>query len=251
VFPDAIGLPEEDREKVLFFGDAVFNTIGPKNDLYEASMTRGGAQLPFIMELCQRRSLRPGSLGDEVYKGVERGDVTETEAALLVRSFLSAGLDTTIYGLGNAILCFAENPDQWQALRQDRTKVRAAFEEVLRLESPFQAFFRTTTKATEIAGVPIEAEEKIYVSVAAANRDPRKWADPVRFDISRKTVGHVGFGYGIHNCIGQMIARLEVEMMLTAMVERVASIELTGTPERLVHNTLRAVTRLPVRMTPV
>jgi cytochrome P450 len=119
----------------------------------------------------------------------------------------------------------------------------------MRFESSFQAYFRTTVSATEITGVPIEKDEKIYVSVGAANRDPRRWADPSRFDIARRTAGHVGFGAGIHGCVGQMIARLEVEMMLTAMLERVALIELTGKPDRMVHNTLRAVTKLPVRMT--
>jgi cytochrome P450 len=119
----------------------------------------------------------------------------------------------------------------------------------MRVESPFQAFFRTTTRETEIAGTAIGSEEKIYISCGAGNRDPRRWEDPARFDITRKTTGHLGFGAGIHGCVGQMIARLEVEMMLTAMVERVASIELTGKPKRLLHNTLRAVTKLPVAMT--
>jgi hypothetical protein len=89
------------------------------------------------------------------------------------------------------------------------------------------------------------------MSIAAANRDPRRWVEPARFDIGRKTAGHLGFGTGIHGCVGQMIARLEIEMMLTAMLERVATIEIAGKAERLVHNTLRAVTSLPVRMTPL
>ena len=92
------------------------------------------------------------------------------------------------------------------------------------------------------------AEEKLYISVGAANRDPRRWDDPDRFDISRKAAGHVGFGAGIHGCVGQMIARLEVEMLLTAMLERVGAIELAGKPERVVHNTLRGLTKLPLRL---
>jgi 4-methoxybenzoate monooxygenase (O-demethylating) len=249
VFPDAVGLAADERHKLLAYGDMVFNTMGPKNEYYEAAMSRAAEVIPWITQRCERAALRPDSLGAEVYKAADAGEVTHAEAALLVRSFLSAGVDTTIYALGNAILCFAANPDQWQRLRQDPSKVRAAFEEVMRFESSFQAYFRTTTRATEIAGVPIRPEEKIYVSVASANRDPRRWDEPARFDISRRTPGHVGFGAGIHGCVGQMIARLEVEAMLTAMVERVASIELTGKPDRLLHNTLRAATRLPVRMT--
>jgi cytochrome P450 len=251
VFPDAVGLAEDERHKLLAYGDMVFNTMGPKNDFYQAAMSRAAEVIPWVTQRCERAALRPDSLGAEVYKAADAGEVTHAEAALLVRSFLSAGVDTTIYALGNAILCFAENPEQWQRLRQDPSKVRQAFEEVMRFESPFQAYFRTTSQATEIADVPIDSDEKIYVSVAAANRDPRRWDQASRFDIARKATGHVGFGTGIHGCVGQMIARLEVEMMLTAMVERVASIEITGKPERLLHNTLRAVTRLPVQMTRV
>lgn len=251
VFPDAVGLVKEGREKLLAYGDMVFNTMGPKNEFWDKAMARAQDVIPWITAQCQRKALDPNGLGAGVYKAVDSGEVTEEEAALLVRSFLTAGVDTTVNGLGNAIYLFAQNPDQWQALRADPSKVRASFEEVMRAESPFQAFFRTTTKDVEIGGVKVGEGEKIYVSCAAANRDPRRWENPDRFDIARKTTGHVGFGTGIHGCIGQMIARLEVEMMLTAMVERVGSIEIAGTPERLAHNTLRALTKLPVKMTRV
>jgi cytochrome P450 len=250
VFPDAVGLADDEREMLLPYGNMVFNTMGPKNDFYHAALAPVGEVLPWVMRRCERAALRPGSLGAEVYKHADTGDVTEQEAALLVRSFLSAGIDTTIFALGNLILCFAEHPVEWQKLRQDPAKVRPAIEEAIRFESPFQCYFRTTTKATEIANVPIAGEGKIYVSVASANRDPRRWDEPARFDIDRRTVGHVGFGAGIHGCVGQMIARMEIEMLLLALRERVATIELAGTPERLLHNTLRAVTKLPVRMTP-
>jgi cytochrome P450 len=249
VFPDAVGLAEDERETLLPYGNMVFNTMGPKNDFYHAALAPVDEVLPWVMRRCERAALRPGSLGAEVYKHADTGDITEQEAALLVRSFLSAGIDTTIFALGNALLSFAEHPAEWQKLRQDPAKVRPAIEEAVRFESPFQCFFRTTTKATEIAGVPISAEEKVYVSVGSANRDPRRWAEPSRFDIERKTAGHVGFGAGIHGCVGQMIARMEIEMLLVALCERVASIELTGKQERLLHNTLRAVTKLPVKWT--
>jgi cytochrome P450 len=249
VFPDAVGIAAEEREMLLPYGSMVFNTMGPKNDLYHAALAPVDKILPWVMQRCARNALRPGSLGAEVYKYADTGEVTEQEAALLVRSFLSAGIDTTVHAVGNALLCFAENPGEWQKLRQEPSKARAAFEEVMRFETPFQCYFRTTTRETEIAGTRIEAGEKIYVSIAAANRDPRKWEEAARFNISRKVAGHVGFGTGIHACVGQMIARLEIEALMTAMLERVATIELAAKPERLMHNTLRAVSKLPVRMT--
>src|SRR5580658_1073419 len=248
VFPDAVGIAPEEREMLLPYGSMVFNTMGPKNDLYHASLAPVDEILPWVMQRCARSALRPGSLGAEVYKYADTGEVSEQEAALLVRSFLSAGIDTTVHAVGNALLCFAENPGEWQKLRQEPARARIAFEEVMRLETPFQCYFRTTTAPAEIAGTPIGAEEKIYVSVASANRDPRRWDEPERFNISRKVAGHVGFGTGVHACVGQMIARLEIEALTNAMVERVASIELAGQPERLMHNTLRAVSKLPVRM---
>jgi cytochrome P450 len=249
VFPDAVGIAAEEREMLLPYGNMVFNTMGPKNDLYHAALAPVDKILPWVMQRCARNALRPGSLGAEVYKYADTGEVSEQEAALLVRSFLSAGIDTTVHAVGNAILCFAENPGEWRKLRQEPARARLAFEEVMRLETPFQCYFRTTTAAAEIAGAPIEAGEKIYVSIASANRDPRRWEEPERFNISRKISGHVGFGAGIHACVGQMIARLEIEALMNAMVERVASIELAGEPARLLHNTLRAVSKLPVRMT--
>jgi 4-methoxybenzoate monooxygenase (O-demethylating) len=249
VFPDAVGIAGDERETLLPYGNMVFNTMGPKNDLYQAALAPVDKVLPWVMQRCARGALRPGSLGAEVYKHADSEDVTEAEAALLVRSFLSAGIDTTVHALGNALLCFAENPGEWQKLRQDPSKVRQAFDEVMRFETAFQCYFRTTTRETELAGTAIGSQDKIYISIAAANRDPRRWEEPERFDISRKTAGHVGFGTGIHGCVGQMIARMEIEALLTAMLERVASIELAGKPERLMHNTLRAVSKLPVRMT--
>ena len=152
----------------------VFSTMGPKTISTKRRWRGPATWLPgscSVVTFCAA----PGHLGSEIYNAADVGDVTEAEAALLVRSFLSAGVDTTIYALGNAVLCFAENPKQWQLLRKDPSKVRAAFEEVMRFKSSFQAFFRTATGLPSIAGMPIGKEEKIYLSVAAANRDPRRW----------------------------------------------------------------------------
>jgi len=111
-----------------------------------------------------------------------------------------------------------------------------------------QTFFRTTTTEVEVAGVKIPVDQKVMLFLAAANRDPRQWHEPDRFDIGRKTLGHVGFGYGIHACVGQMVARLEAEILLAALARSVGSIELTGEPAWRLNNTLHGVDRLPVRL---
>jgi cytochrome P450 len=162
---------------------------------------------------CNRAALRPGSLGAAVFEAVDRGEVAEDEAALLVRSLLSAGLDTTVYGLGNALFALATHPEAWAQLHARPELARAAFEEALRFESSVQTFFRTTTRETELGGVALPADAKILLFLGAANRDPRRWDEPDRFDIGRKSSGHVAFGYGIHSCVGQAVARMEGEIV--------------------------------------
>ena len=117
VFADAVGIAEDEREMLLPYGNMIFNTMGPKNELYQAAFAPVDTVAPWIMQRCGRAALRPDSLGAQVYKYADTGEVTEAEATLLVRSFLSAGIDTTVYAIGNTLLCFAENPGEWRKLR--------------------------------------------------------------------------------------------------------------------------------------
>jgi 4-methoxybenzoate monooxygenase (O-demethylating) len=165
-----------------------------------------------------------------------------------VRSFLTAGLDTTVVGLGNALFCFAQHPEQWRRLREDPSLARAAFDEVLRYESPVQTFFRTTTRPVEVSGVALGEGDKVLLFLAAANRDARRWEHPERFDITRRASGHLAFGMGIHGCVGMAVARLEAEILLPLLASRVATIELDGEPVRRLNNTLRGLARLPLRI---
>ena len=251
VFPDAVGISEEGRENLLPYGSVVFNSFGPRNDLFDQAMANAGPVRDWIMSKCSRAALAPGGLGMQIFEAVDSGELTEPEAGMLVRSFLSAGSDTTVYGLGNALHCFASYPAQWTVLRENPNLIRGAFEEVLRFEAPVQTFFRTTTKAVDVSGVGIGDGEKVLLFLAAANRDPRRWDKPDTFDVRRRATGHMTFGTGIHGCVGQAVARLESEAIFAALASRVASFELTGEPERRLNNTLRGLDTLPLRIVPV
>jgi len=133
----------------------------------EADAVRG-----WIMQRCERDALSPSGLGREVYAGVDAGEISADEAILLVRSLLSAGVDTTVDAIGSILLCFGKHPAEWEKLRNDPSRARSAIEEVLRYESPFQTFFRTTTCDVSLAGQKIEKNQKIMVSIGSANRDP-------------------------------------------------------------------------------
>lgn len=249
VFPDAVGLPAGEREHLLPYGAMVFNGFGPRNRLFEQAMTGGAAVREWISAHCRRENLAPGELGAAIHDIAADEGFSPDESALLVRSFLSAGVDTTVHGLGNALLCFADNPDQYEKLHHDPSLARAAFEEVIRYEAPVQTFFRTTTRDVEIAGTTIPAGEKVLLFLGAANRDPRRWQDGNRFDITRRASGHVGFGAGIHACVGQMMARLEGEIVLTELATRVRSLRPAGPARRQLSNTLRGLDSLPLELT--
>src|SRR6202140_5790588 len=161
VFPDAVGLAEDGRENLLPYGSMVFNSFGPRNDLFETAMANAGPVRDWIMSKCSRAVLAPDGLGMQIFEAVDSGELTEAEAGMLVRSFLSAGIDTTVYGLGNALLCLASYPEQWSILRENPKLIRGAFEEVLRFEAPVQTFFRTTTKDVDVGGIHLGEGEKV------------------------------------------------------------------------------------------
>src|SRR5258708_1905221 len=250
VFPDAVGLKQEGREHLLPYAGVVFNAFGPPTELRQTAIERSMPHQAYVAEQCQRANLTPDGFGGCVHARVDAGEITEAEAPLLVRSLLSAGLDTTVNGIAAAVHCLARFPDQWARLRNDPTLARNAFEEAIRFESPVQTFFRTTTKDVEINGMRIGEGEKVLMFLAAANRDPRRWDNPDTYDVMRRTSGHVGFGAGIHMCVGQLVARLEGEVLLAALARKVASIEVTGPVQRRYNNTLRGLESLPVTFKP-
>lgn len=248
VFPDAVGIEAQGRENLLLYGNMIFNAFGPRNERLAQSAEKLLPVTDWIMAHCQRERLRPGGFGDLIYQAADAGEITQDEAPLLVRSFLSAGVDTTVNGIANALLCLAQHPAEYERLRAEPGLARAAFEESLRFESSVQTFFRTTSRAIELGGITMPAGAKIVTFLAAANRDERQWPEPARFDILRRPAGHMAFGSGIHGCVGQVVARLEGELILGALVRRVRRIEIAAEPTRRLNNTLRALATLPLRL---
>jgi cytochrome P450 len=251
-FADVVGLPHEGREHMLTYGYLVFNAFGPRNhnQLLENSMASARPVEQWIMDSCKKEALSPGGIGEQVWMLADAGKISAEWAALLVRSLLTAGILTTSNAITAAIYGLASQPDQWSMLRQDPSLAAQAYEEAVRWETPIQTFFRTTTQEVEIAGVRIPADEKVILFLGAANRDPRQWTDPDHFDIRRNPTGHVGFGMGIHRCVGQTITRMEGEVLLAALARRIERITITGQPQRKPNNTLYAWKSLPVSVHP-
>ena len=248
VFGDAVGITPEDRHYLLDYGNMSFNAMGPRNAICLKSMERQDEIAAWIMSQCARGRLDPDGLGMIMYAAADEGLVSEDEAGMLVRSFLSAGVDTTVRAIGGALEAMAHNPEQWQTLHADPQLARAAVEEAIRYASPFQTVFRTTAAPVEASGLHIGAGEKIMLSIGAANHDPRKWERPDDYDIRRKTVGHVGFGAGIHTCAGQMLARIEMEALFEEMARQITHIEIDGETDYALNNTTRGLSKLPLQV---
>jgi 4-methoxybenzoate monooxygenase (O-demethylating) len=248
VMGDAVGVPAEGRECLLPFSNMLFNSFGPENQIFRESVIESDRVVKQLFAQCEREALLPGGFGAQVYQATDEGRISREQAPALVRSILSAGFDTTVAGLANAVYAFATNPEQWRLLRSDPALLRCAFDEVIRWEAPVQTFFRTTSRECEIEGRPIGRDEKVLLFLGSANRDPRQWQDADRLDLRRRSTGHVGFGSGIHVCVGMMIARLEAELVFTAFAKRVGGFEIVGEPVRRRNNTLRSFASLPVRV---
>jgi len=247
VFPKAVGLKETDRRRLVDYGAMVFNALGPDNDIRRMAMAKGPDIVPWITEQCRRDRLEPGGFGATIYAAADDGEITEEEAGMLVRSLLSAGVDTTVTGIGSALWCFAQFPGEFEKLKDNPKLARTAFEEVLRYTSPVHSFCRTATVDTHVGGVEVARDSKILCVLGAANLDETYWDDADRFDIARRPNSHLAFGVGIHNCVGQIVARAELAAVFQALAQKVERIELAGDAVWRPNNAIHALDRMPVR----
>jgi len=245
---DEVGLPVEGREHLVPYGQMVFNGFGPRNRHFERTVADASAAQEWVAAHTALAGLEPHGLGAQIHAAGNAVGYTSEQCSRLVRAFLSAGIDTTVNAIGSALWCLAERPDDWDALRAEPALARSVFEETVRFESPVQTFFRTTTAPAVVGDLTIPAGTKVLLFLAAANRDPRQFPDPDRFDIRRSTGGHVGFGHGVHACAGRVLARMEGETLLAEMARRIPNLELDGTPGRELNNTTRGFHRLPLKL---
>lgn len=249
VLPDAVGLAPEGRQHLLQYANLNFQAMGPRDALYEQAVVQAAEAKDYVDWQMRRENIDESKLAGRIFAAADAGTITEESAGLLVRTFLSAGLDTTMLGIGNALLALSRTPDAWEAFSADPSLARTVFEETLRYHAPSPYIGRTVGVRTELGGVVLEPEQKVINCVSAANRDPRRWDRATEFDITRDVRGHAAFGYGIHACVGQMMARMEAQSLLSAFAARVRSFELAGEPVPKINHWLRGHTSMPVRVT--
>jgi cytochrome P450 len=245
IVSELVGLPEEGREHMLEWAAANFNCFGPLNQRTLDAFETVKEMIHYAFTQAVPGKLKPGGWAQMIYDAAERGELRPEQCPVMMNDYMGPSLDTTIFATTSAILLFGQHPEQWQALCDDPELIPGAVNEVIRLESPIQAFSRMVTQDQTVDGVAIPAGSRVMVHYASANRCERKWDEPERFDIRRRAHDHLGFGFGPHACAGMNLARLEISALLGALSRRVKRFEL-GTCERAMNNVLRGLQRLDV-----
>ena len=250
VVSELVGLPEEGRDRMLIWAAATFNSFAPRG------VPLAESALPIIQEMvayaagCTPERVKPGSWTAQLYEAADRGEIDFARAGALMLDYLGPSLDTTIFATSNAVALFAKHPEQWRKLRGNPGKIPNAINEVVRLESPIQAFSRLVIEDFEIEGQTLEAGDRVLMMYGSANRDERRWDNPEAFDIERHNADHLGFGHGVHTCLGANLARLEISALLAALIKRVDHFEAHDSV-RAINNLLRGYQSLRVTAHPV
>ena len=248
IVAELVGLPPTERAKMVHWSKATFNTIGPFNLRSLRTLPSAASMFSFQRRL-KARQVEPGTWVHRLFELRDKGELRHSEAIGMVLDYIAPSLDTTIFATGNMLHRLAKHPDQWNKLREDRSLVANAVNESLRIDSVVRAFTRVTARDVEFEGFSIPAGERILVVFGGANLDERHFPNPTAFDITRDARDHMAFGHGAHACAGTRLARMEMEALLEAILDRTERIE-TGRPKISNNNTLHGFDALPMKLIP-
>lgn len=249
VLPDVLGLPQEGRHHMHGFSQMVWATMGPPGELFDEAMSHDySAVIEWLGIACDRDAIDPDGIGAEIFRAADRGQVTMDEAKLLLQTVLSAGADTTYLTMANAIRAWAMFPGEYEKLRANPKLLRSAFDESLRWDSPSRMAGRITTREVEVDDYVIPAGTRCGLMFAAANRDPRFWDAPDEYRVERDTKHSLGWGYGVHGCVGRMLAQTEAQALLGTIVREVKGFEIAGDYEPWMTTVGHGPMKQPVRL---
>lgn len=252
-----LGVPQADRHKLFAWANATLDyddhdlgEIGAKQREASAEMFAYGSWL-----VAQRRAAPTDDLLSLVAAGAIEGDaahppgpLSDLEAQMFFNLLIAAGSETTRNSIAIGVLALIERPAVWAALQRDRSLLVNATEEILRWASSTTYNRRTATADTVLDGVAIAAGDKVTLWWGSANYDERAFPDPYRFDVRRSPNRHLAFGHGAHFCLGAGLARMEIRVVLDALLDQVAALELTDPVEWVRSNKHTGLRHMPVRL---
>ena len=252
VICDMLGIPEDHRAGFLVGSNVSGRILEPvPMSREELEQANAGTEMgnSYFDQLCDLRRREPrDDLTTELVRAEEAGDrLTTEELRANIGLLFGAGHETTTNLIGNGLLALHRHRDQWERLKADPGLIPNAIEELLRFDSSVQMTGRATMTEVEIGGITLPAGESVVQLLGAANRDPAQYPDPDRLDVGRQNIRPMSFGGGIHHCLGAQLARLEGELVFTALVERFPNLELPqkDKPDWRRSFTLRGLNKLP------
>lgn len=241
---DLVGLPEAGRENMLKWAAGAFDITGIQND-------RGKAGVEIIQEMhnwvvgVKPEDFKAGSLTARIRDMVDAKEIPEEWFLMIMNDYITPALDTTISVTGTLLYLLGKNPDQWKLLKKNPLLIPKAVNEAVRMGSPIRSFSRTMTKDYEVAGVILPMGARVMIIYASANRDEAKFPNADKFDVTRGTHEHLGFGIGKHQCVGMHLAKIEMECLLEALLRKIDKIEV-GAPSIGLNNTIHIYSELPI-----
>jgi len=249
-----MGIPEADRHQLFEWIEHVFDFKG--RDAFETTddvARAGAAMFEYGTALIAEKRAHPADdmlsvVCHAQLDGEDPPELTDQELQFFFSLLWAAGADTTRNAIAGAIVALDAFPDQWRALRSEGVVPGTAVEEVVRWTHPATYNRRTATRDVELFGETIRAGDKVVFWEASANRDEEVFADPFRFDLRRDPNPHLGFGHGVHHCLGANLARLEIRVVLDVLRTRVRDIQLTGPVEWTRSNKHTGIRHLPVQL---
>ena len=249
-----LGVPQEDRHALFTWASATLDYAGRElGEQNEQTVAAAAALHEYGSSLVEEKRARPGDdMLSAVVHGVVRDDdgsagtTSHAEQLMFFNLLIAAGSETTRNTIAVGIATLGARSDQWESVRADRALVPGAVEEMLRWASSTPYNRRTATRDLEIGGQAVRAGDKVTLWWASANRDESVFDDPFRFDVRRDPNPHLTFGHGAHFCLGASLARLEIRLVLEALLDRVRTVESAGPVEWTRSNKHTGVRHMPV-----
>jgi cytochrome P450 len=250
VIAELLGVPTADRPAFKRWSDAVFAVAGGGLDQSTQAAAEADRRdfVDYLRATIKERRSQPSSSPADIIGDLVAGEdaMADNEIISLCVLLLAAGNETTTNAIGNTTLAMINQPDQWRALANDPTLVPAFIEEMVRYDAPIQGLFRDTADEARVAGQHIPAGARALLLFGSANRDDRHYPDADTFLTGRNPTDHLGFGSGIHYCLGAPLARLELTVLLSQTLRRVRWLLPDGLPTRTCSAVARGVRHLPL-----
>ena len=247
IVSELVGLEEPGRENMLEWAAATFNALGPPNQRMTDALETAMGLIQYIQNLTPDR-LKPGGWAAGLFEEIDQGGLSPEEGAMMVVDYVAPSLDTTILATSHMLWELGRSPEQFNRLKDNPALISSMVSESVRLASPIRSFTRFCIKdyATDHGTIP--EGTRVAILYASANWDERHYPAPLAFQVDRNPRDQVGWGHGVHLCAGKHLARMEMEALARALIEKVSVIEVDE-PTRILNNLLQGFDALPTKLT--